>query len=152
MKQQIARLAILAHALTGVTATISRPGAEQPMDVLAGSDNEIHLLPGDEVTIKVASDDRWVEKQKKADEAAQAKATQRDDVDHTTDLDKAARKGIAANPQAGPDLSGDAGMTLDEGKAQAAAADPADPGTAPGAVTSTTGATTRRSTRGSTQG
>ena len=152
MKQQIARLAILAHALTGVTATITRPGAEQPMDVLPGSDNEIHLLPGDEIVIKVASDERWVERQKQADAKAAEKASARDDVDHTADLDKAARDDIAANPQAGPDLSGDAGMTLDEGKAQAAAADPADPGTAPGAVTSTTGATTRRSTRGSTQG
>lgn len=151
MKQQTATLAILAHALVGTVAHVEREGHD-PLVIEPGTDNALNLAPGDKVTIVVGSDDRWVERQKAADAKAAEKASARDDVDHTTDLDKAARDDIAANPQAGPDLSGDAGMTLDEGKAQAAAADPADPGTAPGAVTSTTGATTRRSTRGSTQG
>lgn len=133
MKQQTATLAILAHALVGTVAHVEREGHD-PLVIEPGTDNALNLAPGDKVTIVVGSDDRWVERQKAADAKAAQKASARDDVDHT----------------AAP--SGDAGMTLDEGKAQAAAADPADPGTAPGAVTSTTGATTRRSTRGSTQG
>jgi len=150
MKQQTAQIRILAQALVGALVTIKR-GSEE-IQLPDGHDALQHLKPGDEVTIKVASDDRWVERQKRNDEAAQAKAAQRDDVDHTADLDKAARDDIAANPQAGPDLSGEAGMTLAEGQAAADADAPADPGTGAGAVTSTTGATTRRSTRGSTQG
>lgn len=151
MKQQTAQIAILAQALVGTVAHVTRDGHD-PLVIEPGSDNALNLAPGDKVTIVIGSDDRWVERQKKADEAAQAKAAQRDDVDHATDLDKAAREDIARNPKAGPDLSGDAGMTLAEGQAAGAADEPADPGTGAGAVTSTTGATTRRSTRGSSQG
>lgn len=152
MKQQTAQIAILAQALVGTVAHVTRDGHD-PLVIEPGSDNALNLAPGDKVTIVIGSDDRWLERQKKANEAAQAKAAQRDDVDHgLTDLDKAARDDIAANPKAGADLSGDAGMTLAEGQAAAAADEPADPGTGAGAVTSTTGATTRRSTRGSSQG
>lgn len=153
MKQQTAQIRILAQALVGALVTIKRGDDEAKLP--DGHDNLLTLRPGDEVTIKIASDERWVEREAKNEAAAKAKAAQTDDVVHRdkgTDLDAAARADIAANPQAGPDLSGEAGMTLDQGKAQADAADPADPGAGAGAVTSTTGATTRRSTRGSSQG
>lgn len=147
MKTQTAHLQILALALTGALVEVTR--GESKISLVAGSDTAFHLQPGDELTIKVASDERWLERRTKADEEAKAKATQRDDVDHgkLTDLDAQARAEIDARPEAGPDLSGAAGQTLAEGLEQAEAADPADPGTAPGAVTRTTGATTRRSTR-----
>ncbi len=141
MKQQTAQIRILAQALVGALVTIKRGDDEAKLP--DGHDNLLTLRPGDEVTIKIASDERWVERETKNEAAAKAKASQTDDVVHR-------EKG--ANPQAGADLSGDAGMTLAEGQAAAAADEPADPGTGAGAVTSTTGATTRRSTRGSSQG
>lgn len=129
MKHQHARIAILVHALTGVTATVTgADGKEIPIG--DASDNELNLAPGQEVTIKVASDDRWVERQAQVEAQKKAQAAQRDDVDHR-DADK--------------------GQTLEEGLAADQADAPADPGTAPGVVTETTGATTRRSTRGATR-
>lgn len=129
MKQQTAQITILASALVGALVTIQREGAE-PQQLLAGHDALQHLKPGDKVTIEVASDERWVEAQKQA-EAKAAEAAKPDDVDHgkLADLDKAARDDIAANPAAGPDLSGKA-----------------DVEPSPGNVTSDTGATRTRST------
>ncbi len=121
MKPQLARIAILAHALTGVTATITRPGGGEPIDVLADSDNELHLQPGDQITIKVASDDAWLKRQQEIDDQQAKAAAVRDDVDHT-----------------------EKGQTLEEGLAQAAEDAPTDAGTGTGDVTATTGATTRR--------
>lgn len=129
MQQQHARIAVLVRALTGVTASIK--GADgQEIPISDASDNELNLAPGESITIAVASDDRWVERQAQADAQRKAQAAQRDDVDHTAD---------------------GKGQTLDEGLEAAQAAAPADPGPGPGTVTATTGATTRRSTRGTPQ-
>lgn len=129
MKQQHARIAILARALTGVTVSIKDyDGKEIPIG--DASDNELNLAPGESITIAVASDDRWVERQAQTAAQKKAQAAQRDDVDHTAD---------------------GKGQTLDEGLEAAQADAPTDPGAGPGTVTATTGATTRRSTRGTPQ-
>lgn len=129
MKQQHARIAILVHALAGVTASIKgADGQERPIG--DASDNELNLAPGESITIAVASDDRWVERQAQVAAQKKAQAAQRDDVDHTVD---------------------GKGQTLDEGLEAAQTDAPTDPGTGPGTVTATTGATTRRSTRGTPQ-
>lgn len=128
MKQQTAQIAILAQALVGAVLTIKRGDEEQTLKV--GHDAVHHLQPGDEVTIKVASDERWLEHQRRVEEQASAQAQVRDDVDHSAKAGK--------------------GQTLAEGLAQAAEDGPADPGT-PAGTTVQTGATRRTTTRGSSQ-
>lgn len=129
--KQSAKIAILAKALTGTVVHVEIEGRD-PLVVEGGSDHELNLKPGDRLTVVVGSDDRWLEKQ-------QAKAK-------LTDLDKAARDDIAANPQAGTDLSRDAGMTLAEGLKADEATQP-DVAVDAGEVTADTGATRSRSTR-----
>ena len=146
--QQSARINVLTAALIGVILHIKR--GEETFQLHAGNDTCLHLQPGDTITIEATSDERWVEAQTRREAAQRETAAQRDDVDHAapTDLDAQARADIAGRPEAGPDLSGSAGITLAEGVEAAAEAAPTDPGVGTGEVTSTTGATTRRSTRG----
>jgi hypothetical protein len=146
--QQTARINVLTAALIGVILHIKR--GEETFQLHAGNDTCLHLQPGDTITIEATSDERWVEANTRKEAAAAESAAKRDDVDHAapTDLDAQARAEIAARPDAGPDLSGEPGMTLAEGLKVADEAGPADPGAGPGEVTSTSGATSRRSTRG----
>lgn len=136
MQRQSANILIQALALVGVTATIEQAGAE-PRELGNGRDNSLHLEPGTSITLRITSDDRWLEAQQRA--ADQQAGAQRDDVDHTapTDLDAAARADVAAHPEAGPDLSGGTPAftpTADDDT-------PPNTGGEAGAVVSDTGAT-----------
>lgn len=132
MKPQSARIIIAANALVGATVNVSNSKGGEAVPLHAGHDSVLNLKPGDTVTIEIGSDERWLEKQR--------------GKEGFTDLDKAARDDIAANPQAGPDLSGEPGMTLAEGLKSADADQPVVAADA-GEVTADTGATRTRSTR-----
>ena len=101
MQRQTAQIAILAHALIGTLITVKR--GDKETELIAGQDAMQHLQPGDEVTIKVASDDRWVERQKNAEAKAAEKANARDDVDHS-----AKPEPTAAGSDSAVEASGDA--------------------------------------------
>lgn len=128
MNQQSARLAIHAASLVGVLINIKSSSGE-PMPLQSGHDAIYHLSPGETITIEVQSDERW--------EQAQAQKLQ--------DLDKDAADDIAAHQEAGPNLTGKTGMTLDEGL-QAADRNQVNVDPAAGSVTADTGAQVERST------
>lgn len=132
MKPQSARIIIAANALVGALVHVSNSRGGDAVPLQAGHDTVLNLKPGDRITVEIASDERWVEKQRAKE--------------GPTDLDQAARDDIAANPQAGPDLSGEPGMTLAEGLKSADADQPVVAADA-GEVTVDTGATRTRTTR-----
>lgn len=123
MQQQTAVLTLLAGALVGTSLVIARKGFDDvPLE--AGHDALHNLKPGDEITIRVVSDEGWVERQRQAEERTRLEAQQADQDKAAaafdaskplTDLDAQAAADIAANPQAGEDLTGKPGMTLAEG-------------------------------------
>lgn len=133
MKSQFARIVVAANAGLGTTVTVGSSRGGEPVPLPVGHDHVLNLKPGDKITIEVGNDERWLEKQRAKDGGL-------------TDLDQAAREDIAANPQAGPDLSGEPGMTLDQGLKVADGDQPVVAADA-GEVTADTGATRTRTTR-----
>jgi hypothetical protein len=100
MKPQTAQVSILAAALVGTLLVIEREGQE-PERIRASEGNLYHLKPGDTFTVRVESDQAWVDAQERAEQA-----------------DQAARE--ASKAQAETQTADDStrtGMTLDQGLA-----------------------------------